>query len=1039
MRRALVVLLVVLLVGARPVEPPAGASDTPPPSTVSVPGSFNTEMGCPGDWQPDCPAARLALDVEDDVWQGTVAVPAGAWEYKAAIDGSWQENYGLGAVAYGPNIPLSVAEPTDVSFYYDHKSHWITDNQRSVIPVAAGSFQRELGCAADWDPGCLRSWLQDIDGDGLYSFQTRAVPAGSYAVKVALAENWTENYGEGGLRNGANIQFEVTADNARVTFRYDSVSHALTVDTGNGQDGSIGWDGLRHDSRDPIYRTPSGAVPAGTPVRLRIRTFHDDATGVELHVHRHHIEDHFQQIPMELAAADIGCYEEALAEETCDFWEVTVPGTAHADHTILYQFLVTDGPEAVYYADDVAVDGGAGRPSRVFFDQHSYAINVYDPAFDTPDWMRDAVIYQVFPDRFRNGDAGNDLATGTPRYDEPVLALPWGTKPEGYCRGYADAPTSCPWRFDDTPPEWSPDIEGARGRDYMGGDLAGIDESLDYLASLGVTALYLNPIFDSGSNHGYDTQDHLRLEPAFGTEAEWAELLQHARERNIRIILDAVFNHMSSDSPFFDRYGRYPTVGACESANSPYRGWFHFRPPREGEFAVCAPSTDGGTDTFYDSWAGFDSIPVLDKSNPEVQRYFLTGPHSVARHWIAGGAGGWRLDVMDDESIPPGYWETFRREVKATNGDAVIIGEVWHKGALHFLRGDSADTVVNYRFGNAVIGLLAPGDFDPEGGSRGDGRPLEPSEFASRLLSIREDYPDAAYRILMNVIGSHDTARTLWTLTPGAETRTDKEENGANVAAGLRNLRLASLIQYTVPGAPTVLYGDEVGLTGDDDPDNRRTYPWESLPDPSLASHYRRLSSLREKNRELIEGDLRVLLADDAVDVVVYGRRSDKAATLVLVNDGDRARTVRVPVSGYLPNGTKLHGAYAVGNRVGPSVRVSDGMFTVPMKPHSGLVLETGATDLAPPAPPAALQLTDAGDGHVDLAWKRTPEAAGYNVYRSALRGGGYERVNDVVIATTTFSGTVLDGRPAHFVVRAVDGRGNESGNSNEVSYAPLE
>lgn len=178
-------------------------------------------------------------------------------------------------------------------------------------------------------------------------------------------------------------------------------------------------------------------------------------------------------------------------------------------------------------------------------------------------------------------------------------------------------------------------------------------------------------------------------------------------------------------------------------------------------------------------------------------------------------------------------------------------------------------------------------------------------------------------------------------------------------------------------------------------------------------------------------------LADDDTDVVAYGRRTGSAATLVLVNDSDRARTVRVPVSGYLPDGTSLRGAYAVGNRVGPSVRVSNGTFAVAMKPHSGLVLETGQTDLTPPAPSAALQLTDGGRGRVDLSWDAPHGAAGYHVYRTALRGGGYVRVNDDVVAGTTFADSVNDGRPAHYIVRAVDRRGNESGDSNEVSFAP--
>jgi glucoamylase len=204
-------------------------ANTPNPTSVTIAGSLQTVAGCPGDWDPTCAATHLAYDPNDDVWQGTFSLPAGAYEYKAALDDSWTENYGLQAQANGPNIPLSIPSAGAVKFYYDHKSHWITDSVNSVITVAAGSFQSELGCSSDWDPTCLRSWLQDPDGDGIYTFQTTALPAGSYETKVAINESWNENYGQGGLQNGPNIPFYVPFDYALVTFSYDSASHVLTV------------------------------------------------------------------------------------------------------------------------------------------------------------------------------------------------------------------------------------------------------------------------------------------------------------------------------------------------------------------------------------------------------------------------------------------------------------------------------------------------------------------------------------------------------------------------------------------------------------------------------------------------------------------------------------------------------------------------------------------------------------------------------------------------------------------------------------------
>jgi glucoamylase len=224
----------------------ASASPTPDPTSVTVAGSLQSEAGCAGDWDPACTTTHLAYDAGDDVWQGTFSLPAGSYEYKAALNDSWTENYGQGGVQDGANIPLDLASDTSVKFYYDHKSHWITDNHNSVIAVAPGSFQSELGCPGDWDPGCLRSWLQDPDGDGIYTFETTALPAGSYETKVAIGESWTENYGQGGVPDGANIPFTVPADHLKVTFSYDSTSHVLTVSVENPQGAPDGPGALSH-------------------------------------------------------------------------------------------------------------------------------------------------------------------------------------------------------------------------------------------------------------------------------------------------------------------------------------------------------------------------------------------------------------------------------------------------------------------------------------------------------------------------------------------------------------------------------------------------------------------------------------------------------------------------------------------------------------------------------------------------------------------------------------------------------------------------
>ncbi len=1013
------------------------ASHTPNPTSVTVAGSLQSELGCAGDWDPACAITHLTYDANDDVWQGTWSVPAGSYEYKAALNDGWDENYGLHAAPGGANIPLNLGADVSVKFYYDHKSHWITDNQNSIIAVAPGSFQSELGCSGDWDPSCLRSWLQDPDSDGLYTFETTALPAGNYEGKVALNESWDVNYGQGGVQNGANIPFTVPVNNAKVSFRYDSASHVLTILAGHAHDNNVEWDGLRHDSRDTLYRTPGGAVPAGTPVTIRFRTFHNDVTSVKLRVYD--LNAAAQQIlPMTPAATDVSCYQVGLETETCDYWSVTL--NYSSPDNLWYRFILQDGTKTVYYADNTpALDGGLGSPSNDPID-NSYALMLYDPAFQAPKWASDAVIYQIFPDRFRNGRANNDPHTGDVRYDDPVLKLPWGTLPEGYCRNYADGATNCPWRFEPNPPASSPTKEQPRGRDYMGGDLKGVDQQLDYLQSLGVTAIYFNPIFDSGSNHGYDTQDYYKIDPYFGTQKDWENLVKHADELGIRIILDGVFNHLSSDSPFFDRYHHYNTVGACEDVNSPYRAWFTFHDAAPGT-GTCVGSA-GPNSATYDGWFGFDSIPVLTKSNPQVQAYFLTNPDSVSRHWLDAGASAWRLDVMGDSSFPNGYWETFRQIAKGEKSDALIIGELWQKDStlLRFLRGDRADTTMDYRLRDAIVGLLAPSNFDSKGFAD-SGHPIKPSEFAARIASIREDYPDAAYYSLMNLVDSHDTERLLWTLTPGVETTASKELNAANVAEGKQRLKLASLIQFTMPGAPTIYYGDEVGMTGDDDPDDRRTYAWADLggsPDSSLFTHYQTLTTLRRQNPALTAGDIRLLLADDASDVVVFGRRTNHQAAVVIVNRSDQARSGLIPVAGYLPDGVVLHAAYGVGLGGPSSVTVTNGQLSGTIGPKSAWLLLTDLIDLQPTSAPTGLHVTNEGNGQVGLAWNSVAGAASYNVYRSVVTGGGYVKVNSAPLSGTSLTDSGLrNARTYYYVVRALDNVGNESAASNEVNALP--
>jgi len=1031
--------LVTILVGA--VGPmPVLASHTSNPASVTIAGSLQQELGCSGDWQPDCANTHLTYDGGDDVWQGTFSVPAGSWEYKAPLNDSWTENYGAHAVQDGANIALNLGGTTSVKFYYDHKSHWVTDNQNSVIAVAPGSFQSEIGCPGDWSPDCLRSWLQDIDGDGIYTFSTDDIPQGNYEFKVALNESWDVNYGEGGVPGGGNIPFNVPGSGFIVTFSYNATTHVPSVSvtsTGPGHDNNIEWDGLQHNSRDPLYRTPGGAVPAGSTVLIRFRTLHDDVTGVALRLYDVNANGQ-QVIPMSLAASDVSCYQPSLEDSACDFWQAAV--TQNTPNNFWYRFIVTDGTDTDYYADNTsALDGGFGAASDDVVDQ-SYALMFYDPAFAAPTWAKSASIYQIFPDRFRDGRADNNPKTNDVRYDDPVLKLPWGTLPEGYCRNYSDALSNCPWRYDMTPPDWSPLIEGPRGRDYFGGDLKGVDQNLDYLKALGVNTLYFNPIFDAGSNHSYDTQDYYKIDPYFGTQKDFDNLIKHANQLGMRIILDGVFNHMSSDSPIFDRYHHYAAVGACESASSPYRTWFTFHNVTPGT-GTCVSSTGVDNAAIYDGWFGFDSIPVINKSLPAVQAYFLTADDSVGNYWLVKGASGWRMDVMGDASFPNGYWETFRTEVKQTKSDALIISETWQKDStlLRMLRGDRADSTMNYRLRDAVIGLLTPQGFDSKG--FGDsGRVILPSEFAARMESVREDYPDAAYYSLMNLLDSHDTERLRWTLTPGDETTANKELNATSVAEGKRRQQLASVIQFTVPGAPTVFYGDEVGINGDDDPDDRRTYPWADKggsPDQAMFNHYKVLNNLRSTNNVFISGNFEMLLADDAAGVVAYGRKTNNQVALVIVNRSNVNRSADIPVGGYLPDGITLNKAYAVGNGAGSAAVVS-GVINISVDAMSAVIFISGNVDLQAPTAPVNLHLTNEGNAQVSLAWNSVSDAAGYNLYRSPLSGGGFDKLNDNPLAGTDYTDTGLQNATTYYyVVTALDAVGNESAPSNEVSALP--
>jgi len=269
------------------------APPAPQPVSVTFSGSFQSELGCPGDWQPDCAVSHLDYDAEDTVWQGTFSIPAGSWEYKAAINDSWDENYGLNALRNGPNIPISFYDQTYVKFYYDHDSHWATDNVRSLIVTAPGSYQSELGCSGDWDPSCLRSWLKDPDGDGIYQL-TAILPAGDYEVKVAIDESWSENYGAGGAPNGANISFSVPVSCTETVFSYDPDTHILEVSHAGPINDSDG-DGFNAD--EDCNDNDSSIFPGATEICDGVDNDCDGITDEDFDLDADGIADCFDNCP----------------------------------------------------------------------------------------------------------------------------------------------------------------------------------------------------------------------------------------------------------------------------------------------------------------------------------------------------------------------------------------------------------------------------------------------------------------------------------------------------------------------------------------------------------------------------------------------------------------------------------------------------------------------------------------------------------------------------------------------------------------------
>jgi cyclomaltodextrinase len=467
---------------------------------------------------------------------------------------------------------------------------------------------------------------------------------------------------------------------------------------------------------------------------------------------------------------------------------------------------------------------------------------------DTPDWVRDAVFYQIFPDRFASSD----------RVVKPGPMEPWDSRPTLY--------------------------------GFKGGDLLGVVERLPYLAELGITALYLTPVFASASNHRYHTYDYLRVDPLLGGDAALRELLDAAHARGMRVVLDGVFNHTGR--------GFWPFHHVVENgAASPYRRWFHFDqaaldrgvpilayPGAETRAAVsiARPVTarDGGSlqRLGYQAWWDLPALPKLNTDDPGVREYLL----SVAEHWIRFGIDGWRLDVPQDIDDPP-FWSDFRRRVRAINPEAYLVGEIWQVSP-DWVRGDRFDALMNYPLAEAILSFVGAGHFDePLLRSHHEYGPnvqaIDGPRFAGRLGELMTAYDPNVVAVQLNLLDSHDTPR-FHSLVRGDRA----------------SFRLAMLLQATLPGAPCIYYGDEIGLEGGLDPDSRRSFPGEAAWDMELLEFVRRALALRDAHPALRRGSFRVAGASGGA--MAFERVLDDDRVIVALNAGDRAFGLDVELPG---------------------------------------------------------------------------------------------------------------------------------------------
>lgn len=537
----------------------------------------------------------------------------------------------------------------------------------------------------------------------------------------------------------------------------------------------------------------------------------------------------------------------AIAKEDCDtvYYGMFWAGMYGDSHEIweLHFSATTEGLYFYHFELDTPwgrsfvknVGSGIGELN---IDADEFQQTVYDKNFKTPDFLKGGIIYQIFPDRFYKSKQKKKNVPSTRVMRE------WGEEPF-----------------------WAEEqMNGIWNNDYFGGDLKGIEEKLPYIKDLGVNCIYLNPIFEAHSNHRYDTADYEKIDSLLGDESDLKHLCRVAKEEyGISIILDGVFSHTGCDSKYFNIYNRYDSIGAYNSKESPYYSWYKF---------IDYPDE-------YRSWWGIKLLPEIIEED-ENYREYICGKNGILRKWLRCGISGWRLDVADE--LPDVFLDDLRCAVKEENEDAIIIGEVWEDATNKFaynerrryLLGRQLDSVMNYPFADAILNFVR---FENAG------------YFFDQIMSIIENYPPQVLNVLMNHIGTHDTERAITRLAgPDNDGRDREWQHNHNTLTsydylkGISMMKMASLIQFTLPGVPSIYYGDEIGMQGMKDPFNRACMTWDNQ-NTELLKWYKRLGEIRNGFGVFVDGEFVPVYCDNSS--IAYERRDDNEAVLVAINNSD--------------------------------------------------------------------------------------------------------------------------------------------------------